>query len=135
MKVTDIRLVDTNRLHDGQIDIYILSADAGYTLSDMMKNIWANMKMEGLKLGQSMEPEKVYKLNQKNVHYRGIDVIDLHGWNDKYSAQELWIEEIVDDRYNYFVSMKTPGRKVDHVKWLQNKEAFGKLIKSFHSEM
>ncbi|HTK83691.1 MAG TPA: hypothetical protein VL625_01285 [Patescibacteria group bacterium] len=129
----DVRLVDVtakDNTLNGQIDIHIESTDADKTLAQMVKDVRGDVKKLGLEIGDLIETPTDYKFHHQ-VYFNKVEVYDVHGRDNEYGGYELYLAVMIEDRYYYIVSMITPGRNTEFVRWARNIEAYREVIESF----
>jgi TfoX/Sxy family transcriptional regulator of competence genes len=127
-----VRLIDSKDREtlDGQVEIRVESTDSDKTLAQQVQDLRNNLKTEGLEIGGLIEAPTDYKFHNQ-IYFNKVEVYDAHGRDDEFGTQELWLAIMIEDRYYYIVSMITPGRNHDFLKWAKNIESFRTIIESF----
>lgn len=129
----DVRLVDVtvkDNTLNGQVDIHIESTDADKTLAQMIKDVRGAVKSLGLEIGDIIEAPNDYTFHH-HVYFNKVEVYEVHSRDNEHGSYELWLAIMIEDRYYYVVSMITPGRNNEFVRWARNIEAFRSVIESF----
>ena len=128
----NVRLIDSKDKEslDGQIEIRVESTDSDKTLAQQVQDLRNNLRTEGLEIGGLIESPSDYKFH-KQVYFNKVEVYDAHGRENEFGAQELWLAIMIEDRYYYIVSMVTPGRNHDFLRWAKNIESFRTIVESF----
>jgi hypothetical protein len=128
----DVRLIDSKDKEtlDGQIDIHVQSVDTDKTLAQQIQDLRNNVKTEGLEIGNVIESPSDYKFHH-HIYFNKVEVYDAHGRENEFGSQEFWIAIMIEDRYYYIVSMITPGRNHEFLKWAKNIESFRMVVESF----
>ena len=127
-----VRLIDSKDKEtlDGQVEIRIESTDSDKTLAEQVQDLRNNLKTEGLEIGGLIESPSDYVFH-KQIYFSKVEVYDAHGRENEFGAQELYLAVMIEDRYYYIVSMVTPGRNHDFLKWAKNIESFRTIVESF----
>lgn len=130
MDVKLINVANVGNTLDGEIDIHIESTDSDKTLAQMVKEVRGTVANLGLVVGDIIDVPTDYKFHRQ-IYYSRVEVYDAHGKENEFGGEELWLAVMMEDRYYYIVSMITPGRNNEFIKWARNIEAFRAVIQSF----
>src|SRR6185436_16982245 len=128
----DVRLLDSKDKEtlNGEIDIHILSVDSDKTLAQQIQDLRTAVRNQGLEIGTLLDSPSDYKFH-RHIYYNKVEVYEARGRDNEFGVQELWIAVLLEDRYTYIISMITPGRNTDFIKWAKNIESFRTVVQSF----
>jgi hypothetical protein len=128
----DVRLIDSKDKEtlNGEIDIHILNVDNDKTLAQQIQDLRATLRNQGLEVGSLMDSPSDYKFH-RHIYFNKVEVYDAHGRDNEFGSQEVWICVLLEDRYTYIISMITPGRNNEFLKWAKNIESFRTVVQSF----
>ncbi|MFN3827618.1 MAG: hypothetical protein ACK4NR_08350 [Micavibrio sp.] len=128
MKVKLIYTVDSQTL-DGEIDVSIISTELDTTLMKEVDYLREDLEERGFKIGENLPVNDAYTFD-RSITFNRIEAYSIENDEKSYIDYEYWLGIMVEDRYYYFVTMVTPGRKADFYTWARNTEAFSMIVQS-----
>lgn len=128
MTVKLIYTVDSETL-DGEIDVSIISTELDTTLMKEVDFLREDLADRGFEIGESLPVSDAYTFD-RSITFNRVESYTVESEEKSYIDYEYWLGIMVEDRYYYFVTMITPGRKADFYTWARNTEAFSMIVQS-----